>query len=351
MNVRAVAAVCTAILIYAGLPGPARAENWKQLADLRGKWKFEIGDDMHRAEPGFNDAGWESIYAPSAWEDQGFPGYDGYAWYRKHFQSSPDWKDKTLALHMGTIDDVDEVYLNGRLVGATGSFPPGYRTAYDVNRIYTFPFEYLNPSGDNVVAVRVYDYELSGGITRGRIGVYEDLDALRLDLTISSGWKFSTGDDPEWKDPRFDDSNWKNIIVPEYWESQGYPDYDGFAWYRLRMNVPADLVKYRLILLLGKIDDFDETYLNGEKVGRTGNMATRVQDIPGSDAYQQLRAYTIPPGLIHTDRPNVIAVRVYDGFKDGGIYAGPIGIVTREAYLQWQSKNSPPKNFFDWLFR
>ncbi len=351
MNARAITAAAIAALIYCGIPGSAGAQNWKQLVDLRGTWKFEIGDDMHRAEPGFNDASWENIYAPAAWEDEGFPGYDGYAWYRKHFQSSPDWKGKSLALHMGTIDDVDAVYLNGHLVGSTGSFPPGYRTAYDVDRIYTFPFDYLSASGDNVVAVRVYDYELSGGILHGKLGVYEDLDALKVDLPIAAAWRFSIGDDPAWKAPGFDDSRWKEITVPAFWESQGYPDYDGFAWYRVRFTAPANLLTHRLILLLGKIDDFDETYLNGEKIGHTGTMETRLTDIPGSDAYQQLRAYTIPPELLHSGGSNTLAVRVYDGFRDGGIYAGPIGVVTRDKYLHWQGRQKPEKNIFDWLFK
>ena len=339
------------LLTFCGL-NFAVAQNWKPLFDLRGQWKFEIGDDMHRAEPGFDDSKWESIHAPAAWEDEGFPGYDGYAWYRKHFRSSSDWKDKSLSLQLGNIDDVDEVYLNGHLVGTTGSFPPHYSTAYDVNRIYTFPPGFLNPAGDNVIAVRVYDNELSGGIIRGNLGVYEDINALRVDVPIVAGWKFKTGDDPAWKNVRYDDALWNTIVVPAYWEPQGYPDYDGFAWYRVKFRVPNDLLDKRLILLLGKVDDFDETFLNGELIGRTGKMESRLQDIPGSDAYAQLRAYYIPSEDLRRDEDNVLAVRVYDGYKDGGIYAGPIGIVLREKYLKWSDqKANRHGGFFDWFFK
>jgi len=327
----------------------ANAENWKQLADLRGQWKFEIGDDMHRAEPGFDDRNWESIYAPAAWEDEGFPGYDGYAWYRKHFRSSVDWKGKALALHLGNIDDVDEVYLNGHLIGTTGSFPPKYSTAYDIFRIYNFPPEYLSPEGDNVVAVRVYDQELSGGILRGKLGVYEDRNALRVDLQFTQVWKFKTGDDPAWKDPNFDDSQWKSVVVPSFWENQGYSGYDGFAWYRVKFRVPDGLSSQKLVLLLGKIDDFDESFLNGEKIGHTGTMETRETDIPGSDAYRQLRAYIIPPGLLRASEENVIAIRVYDGYRDGGLYSGPIGIITRDKYRKWTEQQKGSSDFIDWL--
>jgi sialate O-acetylesterase len=140
--------------------------------------------------------------------------------------------------------------------------------------------------------------------------------------------------------------------VPSYWESQGYKDYDGFAWYRVRFRLPADLQDRRVILLLGKIDDFDETYLNGHKIGHTGTMESRSKDIPGSEAYQQLRAYILPPDDINRNGENVLAVRVYDGYRDGGIYAGPIGIVTQEKYVKWNNRKQHQKeNFLEWLFR
>jgi len=341
--------VLIVMLLFAA--APSLSQNWKMLFDLGGEWKFEIGDDMHRADRNFDDHAWETIHAPAPWEDEGYPGYDGYAWYRKHFSSSPDWSSKSLSLQLGNIDDVDEVYLNGRLVGSTGGFPPNYSTAYDVYRLYVISPDDLDPSGDNVVAVRVYDNELSGGIIRGKLGVFEDLEGLIADFGFGKNWKFKIGDDASWKDPAFDDAHWKTITVPAFWERQGYPDYDGFAWYRIRFTVPSSYQDEKLILLAGKIDDFDETYLNGVLLGKTGNMATRQSDIPGSDAYSRLRAYFIPSSTLRFGGENVLAIRVYDGFKDGGIYSGPIGLVTRDKYLKWEHRQEKPRTIFDWLFR
>jgi sialate O-acetylesterase len=331
--------------------GILKAQEWKLLFGLRGEWRFSIGDDLRRAQPGFDDHTWETIHAPAPWEDEGYPGYDGYAWYRKHFRSEPGWNEKSLALHLGVIDDVDEVYLNGHLVGSMGNFPPHYATAYSAERIYPFPSAYLAPGGDNVVAVRVYDDELSGGILRGNLGVYEDRKALQVDMAIGSGWKFNPGDDSRWKEPAFNDTLWYPIQVPAYWEHQGYPGYDGFAWYRVRFNVSNEMLNQQLILILGKIDDFDEAYCNGKLVGHTGTMRTRGADIPGSEAYRQLRAYYLPAEILHAGSDNLLAVRVYDGFKDGGIYAGPVGITTRERYLRWNTTTEPTRHWFDWLFR
>lgn len=339
------------ILLFCGAVQPAHAEDSRILFDLRGEWKFEIGDGVERAARGFDDSRWDVVFAPSAWEDEGYPGYDGFAWYRKHFSGTSDWNAKALFLHLGTIDDVDEVFVNGHRIGSTGTFPPRYATAYFAERIYPLPQEYLDPSGDNVVAVRVYDHELSGGILRGRIGVFEDRDALVPDLPLVLDWKFSTGDDSSWSNPAFRDDGWSPITVPAYWEKEGYREYDGFAWYRISFKVSRSLAAKNLILLLGQIDDFDETYLNGQQIGKTGSMRTRKTDIPGSDAYSKVRSYVIPPGLLNPDATNTIAVRVYDGYRDGGIYSGPVGIVTSQHYRAWQKAQQKGWNFLDWIFK
>jgi hypothetical protein len=118
-----------------------------------------------------------------------------------------------------------------------------------------------------------------------------------------------------------------------------------------------------MVLMLGKIDDVDETYLNGQLVGKTGSFFRTDKNGRYGQEYNQLRAYTIPAGTLHADRENVLAIRVHDSWRDGGIYQGPIGIVTRERYKAWtrQSNRRRVENpddvgrviwqFFEDLFR
>ena len=94
------------------------------LQSLKGKWQFSIGMNEEWISPKFNDSSWETIKVPSTWEDQGFNGYNGYAFYRKNINIPSTYKGRMLYLNMGYIDDVDEVYLNGHKIGSTGSFPP-----------------------------------------------------------------------------------------------------------------------------------------------------------------------------------------------------------------------------------
>ncbi len=142
-------------------------------------------------------------------------------------------------------------------------------------------------------------------------------------------WKFKTGDDTAWAAVSFDDSGWNEIIPGTVWESQGYPGYDGFAWYRASVDIPAELravaEKYGgLSLKLGKIDDVDFTYFNG---GLVGGMGTLPPDYVTKHNVE--RDYTIPFEKILWDRPNIIAVRVFDLYGGGGIYGFPIQLAIR----------------------
>jgi sialate O-acetylesterase len=330
------------------------AQGVSDLSDLRGWWAFHIGDNMAWADPVMNDRKWDSVLVPARWEDQGYPGYDGYAWYRKHFTVKPEWKGKILYLNMGVIDDVDEVYVNGHFIGFSGLFPPQYLSDYAAQRQYPLPRRVLNEKGENVIAVRVYDSELSGGITGGRVGIAEQLDPLRPDVPLVGEWRIMTGDDFDWKESAFDDTHWRPIEVPAFWETQGMKGYDGFAWYRLHFRPEQVPAGKQLVLLLGKVDDFDETFLNGEPIGRTGTPAQMRRRTGMSVEYKELRAYELPEGALRIGADNVLAVRVLDTFLHGGIYDGPIGLITRDRYVEWNKRQGTQKQslwqvILDWL--
>lgn len=319
---------------------------WKQIVDLTGVWKFSVGDNSEWASAVFNDDNWEKIQVPSSWENQGFHGYDGYAWYRNTFEIPDKYKNDVIYLFLGFVDDVDQVYINGKLVGHSGSFPPRYSTAYDVNRKYPIPPEVLNFNQKNTIAVRIYDDELEGGILRGEIGIYTPAYSLNNGINLVGTWKFRTGDSPDWKDRSLDDSRWADLIVPGYWETQGFPDYDGFAWYRKSVFIPSNYRNEKLVLFLGKIDDIDEAYVNGKLVGSTGNMNNK--DL--GDHYQKLRGYYLSGDNLKYGKNNLIAVRVYDGFKDGGIYEGPVIIVPQKEYIKYWNRLRNGENIIEKIF-
>ena len=299
--------------------------------NLRGEWHFQPGDDPDYADPTYDDRDWELIRVPDSWEDRGFPGYDGYAWYRTRFELPPEMNEQTLILNLGAIDDVDMVYVNGHFVGGTGTFPPDYASAWNVQRHYHLLPEYLKFGQQNVIAVRVYDEEGLGGIVSGHIGIYSDR-RIRLLKNLTGLWKFKIGDQDAWKKPGLIDDDWEEMIVPGKWTAQGYPEYDGYGWYRKQVIFDRHLAGQELVLVLGKIDDIDEVYFNGKKIGSTGRFPGERYLDRDNSFWNRERFYYIEPELIRWNQPNTIAVRVYDVWLEGGIYDGPVGIATREEY-------------------
>ncbi|WP_288514812.1 sugar-binding domain-containing protein [uncultured Victivallis sp.] len=109
--------------------------------------------------------------------------------------------------------------------------------------------------------------------------------------------------------PEFDDSSWPLADLPFIWQRQAWNDPEwgdrnGEAVFRREIHLPPELAGKPLKLDLGVIDDGDDTFFNGKLVGRTGD-------------YRAFRSYTVPGHLVKAGR-NVIAVRIFDNFGDGG---------------------------------
>jgi alpha-galactosidase len=154
-------------------------------------------------------------------------------------------------------------------------------------------------------------------------------------LWLDAGWKFATGDDPSYAQPGFDDGAWSAIRVDRIWEEQGYAKLDGYAWFRLKVTIPAGLrdrahLRDGLRIALGKINNFDQTYLNGQLIGVNGK--TVPAGTAADDAYIKAaaglwdaeRVYTLAPDdpRIRWGEDNVLAVRVYDEGGQGGLWSG-----------------------------
>ncbi|GHN01999.1 hypothetical protein WSM22_34880 [Cytophagales bacterium WSM2-2] len=300
---------------------------FSQVIDLDGSWKFHIGDQADWSASNFDDSRWSAIKAPAYWEDQGFNGYDGFAWYRRKFDGRNLDKDKNYCLGVGYIDDTDEVYFNGKLVGFSGSMPPHYRTAFNNERRYQLPPDLINYQGENTIAVRVFDAALGGGIADGKLGLYETNKYLLIDL--QGIWSFAKS---KRGDPIKNENNWKQFMVPSMWEYNGYAGYDGFGWYKRTFSITSPIPKEPLFFLAGKIDDFDEVYLNGQFIGKTNDHLP----YGPSQSYREQRVYTIPSYLLKKGT-NTIEILVEDIGNNGGIYGGILGIITKTNYERYLS--------------
>ena len=309
----------------------ALGQDARRLIRLRGDWKFSIGDREEWASPKYDDSDWEEIYVPERWEREGFNGYDGFAWYRTTFDGEKLEKNRYHLVKLGYIDDADEVYLNGVKIGFSGGMYPNYYTAWNAERIYALPPELLNYNGENLIAVKVYDQGGEGGIYSGSVGILYLDDVYLNDAIFLEGlWKIKLDDDPDFARPDHNDDDWEDIMVPANWKIIGINDLNDFAWYRKEFVVPAGTTLRDLTLIGGKIDDFDEIYLNGQKIGETNDG----QRLGRSQSFAKTRVYSIPDGLLKSGK-NVISVRVEDIGANGGIYEGPVMILPSAEATQY----------------
>lgn len=161
-------------------------------------------------------------------------------------------------------------------------------------------------------------------------------------IDLGSPWRFHSGDDPAWATSEFDDSKWGLINPADIWENQGYQNLDGFAWYRFRVVIPRSLAEKAFIrdslqISLGKIDDYDQVFLNGELIGENGKSIPQNAKISpgfykGESHWTIDRRYVLAADdpRIHWDEENVIAVRTYDQGGAGGMFSKPFMIGMRD---------------------
>jgi len=148
----------------AGAQEPGTVDVATLPTSLAGEWLFRVGHDPSWASPFRERRNWQRVAVPGAWEKAGFAGYNGHAWYRLPFFLHSQLAGETFGIDLGTIGDVDEVFVNGRRVGGTGSFPPRFSKATLAHRFYLIPSSLLRFGEHNEIAVHVYNAARFGGL-------------------------------------------------------------------------------------------------------------------------------------------------------------------------------------------
>ena len=114
----------------------------------------------------------------------------------------------------------------------------------------------------------------------------------------------------DWAPTNLDESDWGTIPLPIAWELAGLEDLedlDGIVWFRKTITLPAGMNNIGATLSLGPIDDADETWVNGVRVGGM------------EQAWSRPRVYDIPDGVLKAGE-NVIAIRAQDDRGRGGVW-------------------------------
>lgn len=197
------------------------------------------------AAEAFDDSTWPAVMLPGAWERsgvEGLAGFDGLMWFRRDLLLSWDQAERSAVLQLGRIDERDQVWVNGRNIGAG-------LTAAETRR-YTIPPGLLKP-GRNVIAVRVIDERGGGGLTSRPADLRLELSGAE-EAPLAGLWRYQPGTARRewaapppfvpWAAPRGFGTMWNGMIAP----LEGFP-LKGIAWYQGETNT-ADADAYAGLL-------------------------------------------------------------------------------------------------------
>lgn len=175
--------------------------------------------------------------------------------------------------------------------------------------------------GDGDAAVRaaasaaLFPFQRENISLRDRKDYDHDVRVVQAIPLPVAGWQFRTDPVDEghlkgWFRIDVGGTGWSGVEVGKTWEAQGR-EYDGVAWYRVSLDLPAKPAKVTAVdLAFDGVDEAAWVWFNGEYVGshdlgKAGwNKAFRL------DVTQELR----------WGGKNVLAVRVFDSASAGGIW-------------------------------
>ncbi len=330
---------------YAAHDGFFQRDRATRVMSLVSDWSIAFDDRAELTEV-LADAGvWQGIDGNDSWEGQGYEDIDGYAWYRKSFEWNGDSEGANY-LVLGRVDDTDETYLNGVLIGRTGNPEDPAGTAWDCERAYLIPAGLLRSDSENEIAVRVYDSGGGGGLVSEDLGIYaSSLPAPLVDL--AGTWRIASAPDDSTRPPPAQ-ADWRPVVAPGQWDVQGWRHFDGTAWYQTTFALPPVELPAEMEISLGRIDDRDEVYLNGQLIGKTWRNAE------DQEQWRELRRYRFSSNVLKRGgEPNELWVKVNDVRQGGGIHAGPLGIMTAAtADRYWQERETSKPALvaiWDWL--
>lgn len=141
--------------------------------------------------------------------------------------------------------------------------------------------------------------------------IFDRITGRTLDL-VELEWQFRP-DDAE-------DERFVPIHVGRSWEGQGFPNLDGWATYRLALEIPREWGGEPLYANFEGVDDAYEVYLDGTQRGSGGDIQNRLTAFAEPATFRLSDAIT--PG------PHTLDVRVYDWYGAGGIHR-PVSLSTK----------------------
>ncbi len=165
----------------------------EDLISLKGKWRFQPGDDPAFASPAFDDSHWPLLDSNRPWSEQGYKGMSGLAWYR--FRVTLPAGSEPLALDIPTTGTCYQVFADGVLLTTVGRMPP-YSAAYrTIPAFIPLPTVPRDRPQTTTIALRIWHNPIwakyVGGGPHGetQLGNARRLKALVTGNTSARAWR------------------------------------------------------------------------------------------------------------------------------------------------------------------
>jgi len=184
-------------------------------------------------------------------------------------------------------------------------------------------------------------------------------ETLRSDkhlTTLNGPWKFITGDNMQYAESNYDDSQWENMdltappgvhdddvglsgYIPG-WTAKGHSSYSGYAWYRLKVILDSLPENNLAFTAPPSVDDAYQLFINGSLLGSTGDFSDTVPIIYSI----QPRMFLMPEN-VKQGNDITIAFRVWMssaslGADAGGIHVAPTlgekNHIEKKYRFQWE---------------
>jgi sialate O-acetylesterase len=169
--------------------------------------------------------------------------------------------------------------------------------------------EYLEKSGEFVSELKaVKESPMLQSEYQSRLN---KLKQVEVKPGLNDQWKDLSFNDEGIPSSGFNDIEWPVMELPSQFE-EVIGKFDGAVWFRKKIEIKQNMAAKDLVLSLGKIDNMDRAYFNGELIGSTEVISK----------WQIDRNYAVPASLVKIGT-NIISVRVLNDKGDGG-FSGTI---------------------------
>ena len=151
--------------------------------------------------------------------------------------------------------------------------------------------------------------------------IAQDRDTFRIDslptegVLLDKGWKFHTGDNPEWAKADFDDSAWESIDPTKDVINLPQIQNGKVGWMRLTVKIDSSILLRQMALNIQQVLA-SEIYLNGKQIAHYGTI----------DTVSTIAKYVIQDYLSFEKSRDIVVIAVKFAFQKGlplNRFAGP----------------------------